>query len=712
VYTDNIVVSSNSVANPNVVIPVTLTVSNASNFVSNPSSLTFNYQIGQGQQSPSSTITLSSTGAPLQFNATATTTSCGNFILLNPASGTTSPSAGVNGTQIQVVTSGIASLTTPVVCNGSINVTSTSGANLTVPVKVNVVNTPVLNLGTSAITQSAAVGSTTQMKVQVSVTATDNASHLSYSATAATNPAGQTWLTVTPQVGQVTPANVTVTLDPTNLPAGTYTGSITITDLTPNSPVPTQTIPVTFIVAAPVSVDHTSLTFSVNQGGPAPVNQTLTVSGVPPGVTIGATATTSTCGTGWLTSTVSANTVTVAITPTGLQQSASPCTGQISIVVPGAPNSPLIVPVTVNVGAPLALSLSATTANFTYTVGSSTTPAAQNVNLSATGGAAVPFTVSAATQSGGNWLTVTPTSGNTGSTPVALMIGLNSTVVSTLGPGSYQGTVTVASTSIPNGSVTINVTLTVSAPPVAAIVSIVNAATQLPGPVAPGELVTLYGTNLGPTTGVTFTPTANGTVPTTLGGAQVFFDNTPAPIIYAGANQINAIVPYEVAGRLQTNITVSRNNTTSMAIIQMVASTSPGIFTQDASGRGAGSILNQDYSLNGPAHPAPKGSVIAIYATGEGTLNPPVATGSITGSNAPFPKPNAAVTAYFLVQQANGSTVQVPAGIEYAGEAPTLVAGVLQVNIDVPSSVPSGAQTVVIMVGSNSSPSTVTAYIQ
>jgi uncharacterized protein (TIGR03437 family) len=58
----------------------------------------------------------------------------------------------------------------------------------------------------------------------------------------------------------------------------------------------------------------------------------------------------------------------------------------------------------------------------------------------------------------------------------------------------------------------------------------------------------------------------------------------------------------------------------------------PGIFSADTSGSGPGTILNADYSLNGPANPAAAGSVVVVYATGGGQTNPPTTSGTVTAA--------------------------------------------------------------------------------
>src|SRR6185312_16953143 len=106
-------------------------------------------------------------------------------------------------------------------------------------------------------------------------------------------------------------------------------------------------------------------------------------------------------------------------------------TGYVTLLIPGAANSPVNVPVTLNVGNPVTLSVSSSTLSFDYAVGSAETPAAQNVQVSGSSGA-VPFT--ATVNSAGNFLTATPTSGNT---PATISIGVDSTKLAGLSAGSY-----------------------------------------------------------------------------------------------------------------------------------------------------------------------------------------------------------------------------------------------------------------------------------
>jgi uncharacterized protein (TIGR03437 family) len=194
-------------------------------------------------------------------------------------------------------------------------------------------------------------------------------------------------------------------------------------------------------------------------------------------------------------------------------------------------------------------------------------------------------------------------------------------------------------------------------------------------------------------------------VPTSLGGVTVTFNGVPAPLLFVTALQINAIVPYEIAGQPTANIVVAFGGSMSASLQTNVVDTRPAIFSLTQGGSGQGAILNQDSSVNGANNAAVKGSVIQIFGTGEGQLVPAVLTGSLTPGTPPFPKP-----------VASNITVTVggqPAQIQYAGEAPILVSGVIQINAVVPTSVASGNQPVVVTIGSSgNNTQTITVAVQ
>jgi uncharacterized protein (TIGR03437 family) len=178
----------------------------------------------------------------------------------------------------------------------------------------------------------------------------------------------------------------------------------------------------------------------------------------------------------------------------------------------------------------------------------------------------------------------------------------------------------------------------------------------------------------------------------------VLFDGVAAPIIYASAGQTSVMVPYGVAGRPTTNIVVEYLGVQSNALPYSVASSSPGIYTANASGSGQGAILNQDYSVNSAANRAAVNSVVAVYMTGEGTTQPASPDGAVAPINGTgLFKPVLPVTA---------TVGGVPAKIEYYGSAPGIVYGVMQVNVRIPAGTPSGPNVpIVITVGTNSTQS-------
>jgi uncharacterized protein (TIGR03437 family) len=192
---------------------------------------------------------------------------------------------------------------------------------------------------------------------------------------------------------------------------------------------------------------------------------------------------------------------------------------------------------------------------------------------------------------------------------------------------------------------------------------------------------------------------SNGLVSSNLSGAQIFFDGKAAPLIYAVAGQISAVVPYEVSGKQQTVVQYSYNGVVSNNATVPVAASAPAIFTEDASGSGPGLVLNGGTSLNTAANPAAGGSVVAVLATGGGTIT----GGSTDGSIAP-----GVGTQTLPVLATIGG---VTATVGYAGPAPGEVSGVMQVNLTVPTGM-TGAQPLVITVGGVASQAGVTVAVK
>lgn len=680
-YTEIVTITSPDAGNSPQVFPVTLTVSSNAMLVATVQSLNFNYQVGQTAPS-NQAITITSSGAPLNYQVSTTTSNCTGFLKATPASGST-----FGGQNLVVVSVNIQGIT-PQVCSGNVTLTvpGSTAAPLVIPVTLNVSNTPLLNVSQPAINVVALAGAAPTIQT-VSVTSTAS-SVLSFLATASTNPVGLTWLAVTPNTGN-TPNNLQVTINPAGLGVGTYTGSISVSSSVLG--IPAQIIPVTLTIVASTAVaGSTSLTFTQAFEGTAPASQTVLIAGVPSGTTIGAISTVLS-GTGWLTATASGNAVTV--TANGTQLAEGTYSGVVTVIVPGAGGSPLYISVTLNVtAATSAIALSSSNLSFIVPAGSTSVPGTLSVQVTSTTASSVPFTATFVPSSGENFLTVTPTSGNT---PATISLSVNSAVSSTLAAGNYSGVVQVASGT---GAIqTVSVTLVVSPAGTPVLLSITSAASLQPGAVSPGDIVSIFGNNIGPATsatGTVFTVTASGTVPTTLAGVTVTFNGVPAPLLFVAGGQINAIVPYEVAGQTSVPVVVNNGTASSATFTVSVTAVVPAIFSLAENGSGQGAILNSNGTVNGPSNAAAPDSIISIYATGEGQLVPAGTTGCITGGTLPLPKPVAAVSV---------TIGGLPAtSIAYAGEAPGLVCGVIQVNATIPPGVGAGPQPVVLTIGSAS----------
>ena len=234
------------------------------------------------------------------------------------------------------------------------------------------------------------------------------------------------------------------------------------------------------------------------------------------------------------------------------------------------------------------------------------------------------------------------------------------------------------------------------------IAAVVNAASNLAGPVSGGEIVVLYGTGMGPAGLVQYTPGTNGQAPATLAGTTVYFGNYAAPLLYSSASQVAAVVPYEVSGS-QVQVFVKYNGDLSATFPVSLATAAPAIFTADLSGKGqaaAVNIQNGIWAYNSAAHPLNAGDYVELFLTGTGQTNPPSVDGQVT------PNANELVAASVTVTL-GGRTFTA----QYAGGAPGAVAGLTQVNVQIPSGLTAGAVPVSVQVGSVSTQPGVTIAV-
>ncbi len=220
---------------------------------------------------------------------------------------------------------------------------------------------------------------------------------------------------------------------------------------------------------------------------------------------------------------------------------------------------------------------------------------------------------------------------------------------------------------------------------------VVNAATytnsadtiEVTGYIAPGEIIAIFGSGFGPASGAGAVLDFQGRITTSLAGVTLTFDGVPAPLLYVQANQVNAIVPFEVAGKQQTTVQLQYNGTLSTTARLLVADAAPGVFTISGAGQQI-AALNQDGTLNSLPNPAARGSIISMWATGMGKLTQEFADGQIVSGTAPLVNPPQIWIGGLAAQTT------------YLGQAPGLVAGAIQINAIVPQSAVPGPNSVKI----------------
>jgi uncharacterized protein (TIGR03437 family) len=217
-------------------------------------------------------------------------------------------------------------------------------------------------------------------------------------------------------------------------------------------------------------------------------------------------------------------------------------------------------------------------------------------------------------------------------------------------------------------------------------------------PVAPGSIAAIFGNfPAGPYT------IDSLSLPTTLGGLSLqFAGGLLAPLFSASAGQVNAQIPWEMAGQSQTTITAIFGSQAGASQTVSLATFAPGIFSMNATGTGQGAILDANYRLVDSSNPAIAGStIIQIYCTGLG----PVTNQPATGAPSPFGP---------LAETTTRPTVTIggaPAAVQFSGLAPGNV-GLYQVNALAPAGSSTGsAVPVVISIGGVQS-NTVTIAVQ
>ena len=492
------------------------------------------------------------------------------------------------------------------------------------------------------------------------------------------------WVTATPSAGSL-PMQLSVLINPSTLPPGTYTSTVNVQVAGIDAPVQVAiTLAITFtnggLTLNPATVSLTA----------PPLQQTATVEGSAENEPVSFTATS---GSAWLT-----------VSPT------------VGVAIPGAP-----VTFTLSVNAST-LSPSATPYSGKITIvssGTGTTTKSQVLTVAVTVNSSLPTIISIwppaiPVGSGATELTITGTSFYSGTT--VSVTGLSTSPKATVLDSTHLD-VTLPSNLLQAPS-TLTITLTNPAPGGSAsatelvsnapiIGSVSNAASYDSTAIAPGELIAIFGVNMGPMPPLTMTETVNpGFADTTLGGVTVQIEGLPAPLLYVSNTQINAQVPYEVTQGSDQSVVVNYgSNTASWSMT--VAAADPGLFSANGSGTGAVAAVNEhtvnavvEWSLNTASSPAYAGDVVELYLTGEGDWVDrsiiPEPTGFIvplTMSPLPQDQPYPVVTIAGL-----------PATVQFAGPVLGCIMGLLEIDVQVPAVTTIGAAGISVTFGTAPNP--------
>ncbi len=643
------------------------------------------------------------------FNATA---SCPNlpadcWITIPTGSGTIAP---FTATSLEVdVNSG--SLGTGVYpANFSVTLMPASGPAVTqtLPLTLIVTNgAPLLQLSETGI-QFQTVAGAAQVPPLHALVLSSSGAAISYSASASTLTGGN-WLTVLQATGSAsssTTGAMLISANPAGLAAGSYFGRVDIN--APGAFQPLQSVQVELTVAAGSGTAPILSTTGVIFVTPENVNpavQPVTVSSfssTPIAMTAKAAADNSAT---WLSVTASSATL----------QAGQPVTDTLSVntkgLTPGVYTGTLYELVTAtNAAYPVTVTLIVTPPSGASCIPTRLVPALTSIGYGFSVPAALPVSlaaqifddcgspllagsVEASFSSGDSPVAMTPVGGGKWSatwSPHNLAGGGASVAINAQSLSGIVGSTSASGTLNPNN------TATVVTPG-----GIVNAASLISTvPIAPGEFISIFGSNLAPST--TLSPSYP--YATSLAGTQVLLGGQPIPLEFVSPGQINALVPYGIPVNGLQDLTVEQNGVYSFAETVVVATANPAVFTQSQSGKGAGVIVvvkadGAQFEASA-AQPASAGDALVIYCSGLGPVDPPVADGDA----APLT----------LSHTVNPVTVTIggqPAQVLFAGLAPGF-AGLYQVNIVVPASIPGGVNVPVVLTTAGFSSAPVTVAIQ
>jgi uncharacterized protein (TIGR03437 family) len=511
-------------------------------------------------------------------------------------------------------------------------------------------------------------------------------------------PATDFWLTVNLDSGNL-PATLQVSVNPNSLPVAQYVSSVTITVTGAAAPVVvTVTLNVT-AAASTLSLTPATLNFTAPPDPSMTQMVTLSTNGSPISYT-------ATSGATWMTVSPAVGivfpgdlaTLTVTVDATNLAPSATPYLAKITVVASGT---------------------SVTSKSQNITVG--VTVNSQTPNITSIWPPSLPL-------NGPNQIITLRGSNFYSASLAAVQIGVNATALTTtvISDSALQA-VLPASMLTTSGNLNIIVEnpapggnsapATVSVANVPVIYGVLSSASYASATVSPGELVTLFGSNIGPTTAATMA-IVNGYVDTTLSNVTLTIDGQNAPLLFVSANQVTAQVPYEAGIGPGMAVVLTNGSNPPATSTVTIATSAPGVYTADGSGTGQAAAVNTSattgaVTLNSTTSPAKIGDTISLYLTGEGNYNPSLLTGAVNTNTGFIIPPGLSP----LPQISPTPTVQIggvdaSAGVAYAGVVPDSIIGVLQINVVVPTGSTTGAAVpVAISIGGNSTQTGVTINV-
>ncbi|MBL8229733.1 MAG: serine hydrolase [Bryobacterales bacterium] len=246
---------------------------------------------------------------------------------------------------------------------------------------------------------------------------------------------------------------------------------------------------------------------------------------------------------------------------------------------------------------------------------------------------------------------------------------------------------------------------------------------------SPGMYFTIGGSNLGPVAR-TAAASVNGVLPTSVDGIRVTLNGVNCPIRYVSANEIGAIVPYNVAAGTGRPLVVFSGDEQSTAHLVSITAINPVLYGTDSSGSGTVYAVRKDGTIHSQTKKLSPGETVAVYLSGTGITSPVSGDGAITprctsglggwgysciGGTPSNPVPRSLVTARIGIQFPNLIAVPgAPPGfspVVYAGNAPLEAAGKTVVLLTVPSGV-SGMVDIQLALGLATTPAGLVLWVK